>query len=381
MLQNLKLSHIVAGFVATLVGYSGSVAIIFQAIETVGATPAQASSWMLALGLGMGISGLILSLYFRMPILTAWSTPGAAFLVLALDGVSIEQATGAFLFCGILLFITGVTGWFDRLARWVPDSIANAMLAGVLFRFGVQIFSGMQDNFTLVALMCAAYLLAKRWWPRMAILSVLATGIVVAWAGGMFLPLGDVPVGLSSFEFVMPAFSFQVLLGVGVPLFVVTMTAQNIPGIFVLRANGYTPPASAAIAVTGLTTIILAPFGGFAFNLAAITAAICAGPGAGDDKSHRYLAVVMAGLFYCVIGLFTIAPAAMVGALAGLALLGTIGNSMKAAFDHEDQREAALVTFLVTVSGLAFFGISAPVWALLAGALVLLLNPQRSRLS
>lgn len=385
MLSNLKLSHITSGFVAVLVGYSGSVAIVFQAIEAAGATPAQASSWMLVLGLGMGISGILLSLYYKMPILTAWSTPGAALLVISLSGVPMEQAIGAFLFCGVLLFITGITGWFERMAKWVPDSIANAMLAGILFQFGLGVFIELQSQTALVVVMCATYLLAKRIWPRFAILLVLLAGVIYSFGAGLFVAASGLEFALSTLRFVMPVFSWPVLLGVGIPLYVVTMTAQNIPGVFVLRANGYRPPASGAIAVTGLTTILLAPFGGFAFNLAAITAAICAGPEADQDNRSRYLAVVMAGVFYCmtglmgatVIGLFAIAPKALIAALAGLALLGTINNSLRAAFADETQAEAALVTFLITVSGISFFAISAPVWALLGGGLVILIGKWR----
>lgn len=382
MLKNLKLSHISAGFIAVLVGYSGSVAIIFQAIEAVGATQAQANSWMLVLGFGMGISGMILSFYYKMPILTAWSTPGAAMLVIALNGVPLAQAVGAFLFCGVLLFVTGITEWFGRLARWVPDSIANAMLGGILFKFGLQVFVELKNETALILVMCAAYLIGKRFWPRLAILTVLIAGVVFAVIMGQFGSLSQIDFTLARPEFVMPAFSLPVLVGVGIPLYVVTMTAQNISGIFVMRSNGYEPPASGAIAVTGLTSIILAPFGGFAFNLAAITAAICAAPEADENQDTRYLAVMMAGVFNClfglmgasIIGLFLIAPHALIAGLAGLALLGTIGNSLRAAFADDAGREAALVTFLITVSGISFYGVSAPVWALLGGGAVLLLQ-------
>ncbi|BAQ67554.1 benzoate transporter [Rhodovulum sulfidophilum] len=372
--SGLKLSHIVAGFIAVLLGYTSSVAIIFQALEVLGASQAEANSWMLALGVGMGASGLILSLRYRMPILTAWSTPGAALLVVGLDGVTMPEAIGAFLFCGLLLTLTGLSGWFEKLSHLIPDAIGNALLAGILFKFGLGIFVSTEENLPLVAVMCAVYLAGRIWFARFAIPAVLLAGCLFCAATGAF-EQGALDLSLARPVAVLPEFSLPVLIGVGLPLFIVTMASQNTPGVVTLRAAGYAPPVSACLTVTGLTTLVLAPFGGYAFNLAAITAAICAGPEADDNPDTRYRAVVVAGLLYmlvgilgaAVVGLFTIAPKALVMTVAGLALLGTIGTSLQAALAAPERREAALVTFMTTVSGIGFLGIGAPLWAVLLG--------------
>lgn len=386
MLKDLKLSHAVSGLVAVLVGYTGSAAIIFQAIEAAGATQAQANSWMLALGLGMGVTTLGLSLVFRMPILTAWSTPGAALLAGSLAGVPMAEAVGAFLFCAVLLTFTGVTGWFAGLARLIPDSLASAMLAGILFQFGLSAFAALESDTALVAVMGCTFLAGRMWFPRYAIPGVLLAGCLWSGATGSFGSTEGLALSLARPEFVTPAFSLPVLIGIGLPLYVVTMTSQNMPGVVALKAAGYQPPVSASLTVTGLASLLLAPFGGFAFNLAAITAAICAGPEADENPQTRYLAGAMTGLVYigaglsgaAVIGLFLIAPAALIATVAGLALLPTIANSLSAALAEARGREAVLITFMVTVSGISFLGIGAPFWALVLGLLVnhLLARPQ-----
>ena len=378
MLSRLKLSHLAAGAIVVLVGYTSSVAIIFQAIEAVGATQAQANSWLVVLGLGMGLTSLILSLWFRMPILTAWSTPGAALLATGLNGVPISEAVGAFLFCGALLALTGLTGWFERLARLIPDALANALLAGILFQFGLSAFAALGEDAALVGIMGATFLAGRVMFPRYTIPAVLVAGCLSAGFAGSFGDLEALDLSISMPEFVAPAFSFPVLIGVGLPLYIVTMCSQNMPGVVTLRGAGYTPPVSASLTVTGLASLLLAPFGGFAFNLAAITAAICAGPEADDDPKSRYLSSVVAGVLYCLVGLggatvislFLIAPKALIAAVAGLALLSTIGNSLSAALSDSRGREAALITFMMTVSGVSFFGIGAPFWALLMGLTV-----------
>ncbi|MBT9383030.1 benzoate/H(+) symporter BenE family transporter [Pseudooceanicola sp. CBS1P-1] len=387
-MAGFKLSHLVAGFLAVLVGYTSSVAIIFRAIEVVGATQAQANSWMLALGLGMGISGFLLSWLYKMPVLTAWSTPGAALLVISLQGVSLPEATGAFVFCALLLLATGLTGWFETLSRLIPMPIASALLAGILFRFGLEVFTSLQSDLPLVAVLCLTYLLGKRFFPRFGIPAVLAVGIVMSWATGDFHSGEALSLALAKPEFVMPAFSLPVLIGVGLPLYIVTMASQNVPGVAVMQAAGYEkPPVSASLVVTGLTSLILAPFGGYAFNLAAITAAICANEEADPDPRTRYRAALVAGVIYCIvglfgaaiIGLFLIAPKALIVTVAGLALMGTIGNGLSQALARPEQREAALVTFMTTASGIAFLHIGAPLWALIFGLITeAVLRPRRA---
>ncbi|TBW58855.1 benzoate transporter BenE [Marinobacter halodurans] len=375
--SDLSLSHLTAGFVAVLVGFSSSVVIILQAAEAAGATPAEVSSWIWALGIGMGITSAGLSLYFREPVLTAWSTPGAALLATGLTGYSLAEATGAFIFAAILTVIAGWTGWFERILKHLPQSLAAAMLAGILFQFGLDAFAALQGDFMLVSLMLVTYVIGRQVLPRYAILLVLAVGMLIAgWQGQ--LHWDGLSLALATPQWTTPDFSLSVLISVGIPLFIVTMTSQNVPGLAVLRANGYRTPLSPVLTATGLVTLVLAPFGGFAYNLAAITAAICMGEEAGDKRSARYLAAVSAGVVYAIVGLFgaTVValfaafPQAFVVALAGLALLGTIGNSLHAALDDPGDREAALITFLVTASGLSLWGIGAAFWGLVIGVLV-----------
>lgn len=384
MFKHLSPSHLVAGFVAVLVGYTSSAAIIFQAASAAGATAAQLGSWMWALGLGMGITCIGLSLAYRTPVLTAWSTPGAALLVTALAGLSMGEAVGAFLFSSLLITLCGVFGLFDRIMRHVPRALAGAMLAGILLRFGLQVFTAMGSELALVALMLLTYLLARRLLPRFAVPLTLLAGLALAAVQGS-IRFDAVDIALARPVFTMPEFSFPALIGVGLPLFIVTMASQNLPGLAVLRANGYDTPTSPLIGWTGATGLVLAPFGGFAFNLAAITAAICMSRDADPDPARRYLASMWAGGFYLltgvfgatVAGLFDALPAALVVAIAGIALLGTIGNSLAGALASEREREAALICFLVTASGLTLFDLGSAFWGLVLGLAALHLGTAR----
>ena len=383
--EYFHLPAITAGFVAVLIGYTGSAVIIFQAAQAAGASAVQIGSWMMALGFGMGITSFGLSLKYKMPIITAWSTPGAALLTTSLAGVSLAEAIGAFVFSAVLITLCGVTGWFARIMDRIPLPIAAAMLAGILFQFGIDVFLSLESQFGLVLIMFGVYLAAKKLIPRYAILLVLAVGLVVSHLLGL-LNFSGFQFTIGTPQFVMPEFSPSVLIGVGIPLFVVTMASQNIPGIAVMRASGYSPPISPMISWTGIVTLVLAPFGGFAINLAAITAAICTGPEAHEDPDKRYLAGLSNGIFYLLLGLFgaTIAglfsafPTEFVLALAGLALLATIANSLHSAVSDVSTREAAVITFLVTASGVNLFGIGAAFWGLVAGAIALFIFKPKS---
>ncbi|RTE66164.1 benzoate transporter BenE [Amphritea opalescens] len=361
-----SLSHISAGFVAVLVGYTSSAVIIFQAAAAAGASAAEMSSWLWALGIGMGLTSIGLSLYFRTPILTAWSTPGAALLVTALSGVPLNEAIGLFMFSSALILLCGVTGWFEKIMHHVPMPLAGAMLAGVLLQFGLDLFTVMAANLLLVGLMLAAFLLVKIALPRYTIPLVLLIGTVVAFLQGQ-LNLEVLQWQLSTPVWVTPVFDLHSIIGIGIPLFI----------------NGYETPVSPLLTWTGLTGVLLAPLGGFSYNLAAITAAICMGNEAGHDPRKRYLASVWAGGFYLLTGLFgsTIAalfmafPDALVMAVAGLALLSTIGNSLSGALADPHQRDAALLTFLVTASGLNLLGVSSAFWGLCIGLIAYYLQP------
>jgi benzoate membrane transport protein len=380
------LSTVVAGFVAVLVGFTSSVVIVLQAAQALGATPAQKASWIWALGLGMGLTSIGLSWRYRQPVLTAWSTPGAALLVTAGAGVSMAEGVGAFVACAVLLTLAGASGWFERVMNRIPQALAAALLAGVLARFAFDAFLQLGSEFALVAPMLLAYLAGRRFWPRYAVPGVLALGMAIAWGQGR-LHLGDVPWAWAEPVFTLPRFSLAALVGVALPLFVVTMASQNLPGVAAQRAAGYDTPVSPVITATGLATLVLAPFGGYALNLAAITAAICMGREAHEDPARRWLASTMAGVFYVALGLaggavvalIAAFPRALVLAVAGLALLGTIGSALALAMKDEVQREPALITFVVTASGLTLWSVGAAFWGVVAGVLALVVQRWRLR--
>ena len=378
--KDLSLSAFTAGFVAVLVGFTSSVAIVFQAAQAFGATPAQITSWMWALGLGMGLCSLVPSLLLRQPVMVAWSTPGAAVLATAglAGGFSMAEAVGAFMVCALLITLAGATGWFERVMNRIPMEIASALLAGVLARFGLEAFAAAQTALPLVLVMLAAYLLARKRLPRYAVVVTLAAAVLfVALRGDM--RWSAVQLELAMPVFTMPHFSLSALVSLALPLFVVTMASQNLPGVAVIRASGYEMPISRLITLTGLATLVLAPFGAFALNFSAITAAMCMGPEAHEDRSKRYTAAASCGLIYVVIGLFgavitgllTAFPRELVVAIAGLALLGTIGNGLAMALREEGHREAALITFLVTLSGVVVAGVGSAFWGVVAGSLAL----------
>jgi benzoate membrane transport protein len=378
LLRDVSASAVVAGFVTVLVGFASASAIVFQAAGAVGASAAQLGSWMLALGVGMGLTCILLSLRYRAPVVTAWSTPGAALLVTSAAGLSIEEATGAFLVSAALITLVGFSGWFERAMDRIPLPIASGMLAGVLLRFGLGLFTAMSTQLALALGMCLAYFAARRLVPRYAVIAALLVGVVLALAQGL-LHVDAIHVALAHPVWVTPRFTVGAVIGVALPLFVVTMASQNVPGVAVIRASGYTVPISPVIGWTGLANLVLAPLGGFTVNLAAITAAICMGREAHEDPRRRYVAAVFAGLFYLIVGifgatvvaLFLAFPPELVAAIAGLALLATIGNGLAAAVGTENQREPALVTFLVTASGIAPAGIGSAFWGLAAGVVTL----------
>lgn len=377
-LSDISFSAIVAGFVTVLVGFTSSAVIVFQAAQTLGASEAEIGSWMLALGLGMGVTCIGLSLKYRAPIATAWSTPGAAMLTTTAAGIPMAEAVGAFLVSALLIMLCGFSGWFERAMNRIPLGIAAGMLAGILLRFGLELFNVMQTQFGMAFAMFCAYLLARRWLPRYAVIAALLAGTAIASLQGM-MHFETIHLQFGQPIFTVPQLSIAALVGVALPLFVVTMASQNVPGVAVIRASGYDVPVSPLIGWTGAATLILAPFGGYAINLAAISAAICLGREAQEDPAKRYVAAIAAGLFYGLIGIFggTVSavfaafPKELVLAIAGLALLGTIGNSLAVALSDEKNREPALITFLVTASGVTLFGIGAAFWGLTAGALAI----------
>ena len=391
--KDISLSAFTAGFVAVLVGFTSSVAIVFQAAQAFQATPDMIASWMWALGLGMGLCTLGLSLWWKKPVMVAWSTPGAAVLATAgaTGGFSMAEAVGAFMVCAALITLSGMTGWFERVMNRIPLALASSLLAGVLARFGLAGFAAAQTALPLVLVMLLAYLLGKRLWPRYAVPTTLLVAIVFVAVSSGFTR-ASIAFGLTVPVFVAPSFTLAALVSLALPLFIVTMASQNLPGVAAIQSTGYGDqratggdagiPISRTITLTGVATLLLAPFGAFALNLSAITAAICMGPEAHSNPARRYTAAVSCGLLYVVIGLFgaaitgvlTAFPKELVAAIAGLALLGTIGGALSAALQHEPHREAAIITFLVTLSGVVVAGVGSAFWGVVAGAVALLVQ-------
>jgi len=391
--KDLSLSAFTAGFVAVLVGFTSSVAIVFQAALALGATPTMVASWMWALGLGMGLCSLLPSLWLKKPVMVAWSTPGAAVLATAATagGFGMAEGVGAFILCAVLITIAGATGWFERVMNRIPLALASALLAGVLARFGLSGFAAAQTALPLVLLMLLTYLVGKRLTPRYAVPLTLVVAIVFIALRAEFTE-ANIQWGLTQPVWVTPTFTWAAFISMSLPLFVVTMASQNLPGVAAIQAAGYVDrrseggdagiPISKVITLTGVVTLVLAPFGAFALNLSAITAAICMGPKAHANPARRYIAAASCGAIYVVIGLFgaaitgvlTAFPRELVAAIAGLALLGTIGSALAAALKDDAYREAALITFLVTLSGVVIAGVGSAFWGVAAGALALLVQ-------
>ncbi|BCT35159.1 benzoate/H(+) symporter BenE family transporter [Pseudomonas protegens] len=372
--KDLSLSAVIAGLIAVIISYAGPLIIVFQAAREAHLPSDQVSSWIWAISIGSGLTGLLLSWRLKVPVITAWSTPGAALLVSMLPTVSLPQAIGAYIVASLIIAVVGLSGAFDKLMSRLPKAIAAAMLAGILFRFGTELFTSVTVQPALVLAMIAAYLLGKRFSPRYAILAVLLVGCAVAAGLGNFNG-GSITLALAKPIFTAPEWNWHAIINIGLPLALVTLTGQYVPGMAVMRSAGYTTPARSIVSWTAITSALLAPFGSHGINLAAITAAICTGREAHEDKDKRYIAGIACGLFYILMGIFgaTLAsvfaalPKELIAALAGLALFGAISAGLSGAMADEKQREAALITFLVTASGMSFLGLAAAFWGLIFG--------------
>lgn len=363
------MSAIVAGLVAVLVSFGGTAVLMVQAGHAAGLDAARIGSWLGSICLALGVGGALISLRSRIPVVFAWSTPGAALLVTGLVGVPFDQAVGAFVLAAALTLACGVFGWIDPIVRRIPAELAAAMLAGVLLNFGMGIFGSIAAQPVLVLSMCAAYLLGRRWAPRFAVLAVLVVGLAAASSLDL-LRLGHVQWAWTEFVWTTPSFTWQAAISLGIPLFVVAMASQNLPGLAILQAAGYRPPASR------LVGLLAAPFGAHSVTLGAIIAALCAGPEAHANPGRRYVAAATYGLTYVLLSVAAGAvavfflqalPGALIAALAGLALLGAIMGGMTTAMADPQRREAALVTLLATASGISFWGIGSAFWGLAAG--------------
>ncbi|MDA7087939.1 benzoate/H(+) symporter BenE family transporter [Pseudomonas sp. SA3-5] len=377
-LADTSTSAVVAGFIAMLTGYTSSLVLMFQAGQAAGLSSGQISSWIWALSIGMAIGSIGLSLRYRAPVMIAWSTPGAALLISSLPGVPYGEAIGAYILASGLIVLIGLTGSFDHIMRRIPASIAAALLAGVLFKIGLEICGAAEQQPQLVVAMLLAYLLGKRLLPRYAVLAALIVGCLLAGLFGL-LDFSEFELQLATPVWTTPSFSLAAAISIGIPLFIVAMASQNLPGIAVLRANGYQVPASKLLTSTGLLSILLAPFGSHGIHMAAISAAICAGPEAHEDPKKRYTAAIWCGLFYGIAGifgatlaaLFTALPQALILSIAALALFASIIGGLTQAMSEPKEREAALITFLVTASGMSLFSVGSAFWGIVAGLLCL----------
>ncbi|MFN4203794.1 MAG: benzoate/H(+) symporter BenE family transporter [Tabrizicola sp.] len=368
----MRLSMISAAAVAALVGYASSVAILLAAAVALGATPTQTASWLLAICIGKAIGSAFLSWRARVPVVLAWSTPGAA-LIAATSGISFAEGVGAFVVAGLLIGATGLVRPLGALVTRIPDGIAAAMLAGVLLPFCLKGATAAQNLPTLVLPMVGVFLVVRLWNPAFAVLSAFATGILLAVATGS--DLTTLHLAAPALEPVVPAFRPSVVLGLGLPLYLVTMASQNLPGFATLRAAGYEPPVQAALTTTGLISSVTAFFGAHTVSMAAITAAICLGPDVHPDRDRRWIVgLCYAGAWLClgllsptVLDLLAALPAEVVAALVALALLAPLTGALTGAFAQADQRLPAALTVVVTASGLVAFGIGAAFWGLVVG--------------
>ena len=369
------LAHpIVAGLISVIVNYGGTFILVFQAARVAGLSPELTASWVWSISIGVGVTGLMLSWRTREPIITAWSTPAAAFLVTALATTPYAEAVGAYLISAAAFVALGLSGWFERLIRLIPSGVAAGLLAGILLQFGIQAFGGMGIDPVLAGLLIVTYVALKRFSARYAVVGILMLGLLFLLMQDR-VDLSGLSLKLAAPVFTMPAFSLNALLSVALPLFLITLTGQYMPGMLVLRNDGFRTSANPIVALTGLGSLLMAPFGSHAFNIAAITAAIATGREAHEDPSKRWIAGIAAGVCYILVGVFGVTlaavfmafPATFITTLAGLALLGTIGGSLATALADAKTREASLITFLAAAANITLLGIGGAFWGLVVG--------------
>jgi len=365
---------VVAGLISVIVNYGGTFILVFQAAKVAGLSPALTASWVWSVSIGVGVTGILLSGYSRAPIITAWSTPAAAFLVTALATTPYAEAVGAYLISALAFVALGLSGCFNRLIRLIPPGVAAGLLAGILLPFGIGAFTSVSLDPLLAGLLIVAYVLLKRMSARYAVVGILVLGLAFLLMQGR-VDLSGLDLQFAAPVFTAPAFSINALLSVALPLFLITLTGQYMPGMLVLRNDGFNTSANPIVTVTGLGSLLMAPFGSHAFNIAAITAAICTGKEAHEDPSRRWVAGMAAGVFYILVGIFGVTlaavfmafPATFITTLAGLALLATIGGSLASAMADATSREAALITFLAAAANINLLGIGGAFWGLVIG--------------
>lgn len=384
--RDWSLSAVAAGFLAVLVSYSGPLIIFFQAAQSADASSAMISSWVWGISLGAAVSGMLLSWFLKVPVVTAWSAPGTALLVSLFPGLSLNEAVGAYITAALVIFAIGISGYFDRVLKTIPKGVAAGMMAGILFQFGANAFKAAGSMPVLTLTMLFAYLALKRLVPRYCMVLVLLAGIALAVATGG-ADLGKVRLELARPSFIAPEWSWNSTLSLALPLVLVSITGQFLPGMAILRGSGYYTPARPIIAVTSLASLGVACFGGITIVIAAITAALCTGREAHENPARRYVAGIANGAFYLVggcfagtiVSLFAVLPREFVAVLAGLALIGAITANLMGTLGEAEHREASVITFLATASGMSLLGLGSAFWGVVLGSLAyLVLHRQRS---
>ena len=384
LIRDISLSAIVAGFVAVVIAYASSAVIIFQAAQVAGLSTTLTASWIASASFACGLLSLWLSYRLKMPIITAWSTPGAALLVTALPLYSFEHAIGAYIIAAVLVMVFGFTGWFSKMMAKIPMTVISAMLAGILLQFCLQAFLQIQLNPILALSMCVAYFISKVMLPRYSIVLTLVLGGIIVVLQQQ-IQMTYLSWSITQVDMTMPAWSLGAIVGLALPLFVVAMTSQNASGLAVMKTSGYAAPESKLIGATGVMSLLSAPFGCHGVSLSSITAAICTSPDCHPDVQKRYIAGLSCGVCYIIfaicaqsmVQLFAIVPKSLIILIAGLALFSACASSLKMALSEAKDLDSAMLTFLVTASGFSAFGIGSAFWGLSAGLLFYMFMKQQ----
>ncbi|WP_151776603.1 benzoate/H(+) symporter BenE family transporter, partial [Acinetobacter nosocomialis] len=371
-----SISATVAGFLAVLISYSSPLIIFFQAAQRAHVSTDMMVSWIWGISIGAAVSGIYLSIKYKTPVITAWSAPGTALLVTLFPNISLNEAVAAYITSAIVIFLIGITGYFDKLLKWIPQDVAAGMMAGILFQFGISLFTASDSMPFIVFSMLIVFLIAKRLMPRYTMIWVLAAGVLLSLFLGKMNPV-DVSFNLAIPQWISPEWTWNSTLNLAVPLILVSLTGQFLPGMAIMKLSGYDTPAKPIITVTSIASLAVACVGGITIVLASITAALCMGKDAHELKEKRYIAGIANGIFYILGGLFagsivmlfSLLPKELVAALAGLALLGAIATNISVAMKNDNQRDAALITFLATASGMHFLGLSSVFWGICIGVI------------
>lgn len=382
--KDWSISATVAGFLAVLISYSGPLIIFFQAAQKAQVSNTMMISWIWGISIGAAIAGIFLSIKYKVPVITAWSAPGTALLVTLFPNISLNEAVAAYITSAVVIFLIGITGYFDKLLKWIPQDVAAGMMAGILFQFGLGLFTATDTMPVIVFGMLLVFLVAKRFTPRYAMVWVLVSGVLLSLFLGQMNPV-NVNFALAIPQFIAPEWTWNSTLNLAIPLILVSLSGQFLPGMAIMKLSGYDTPAKPIITATSIASLAVACVGGITIVLASITAALCMGKDAHELKEKRYIAGIANGIFYILGGLFagsivmlfSLLPKELIAALAGLALLGAIATNISVAMKNESHREAALITFLATASGMQFLGLSSVFWGICIGVIAHLVLTKR----